>query len=315
MSDASRVEPVRTLYQAYLWRILHAMLPLGQRFNPLLSWLLGAHGYIAVPWGRYWLTIAAPWLDVASTASAPIYRSPRRQNPEFFSLLGPHLKPSSPGHIVDVGANIGVYVLNIRAATPAPLLAFEPDPDSCRLLQHNVAANALASASVKNCACGDSAGQIAFRRGINGAVAGRVADADATLSVPVVRLDDELRGLEAVDLIKIDCEGFEWQVLKGCMETLAVKRPVLFVELHPTMIDNYGRSLTQVFDLFRPSYTLEFWDLNPAHRSRSRLRRFLGRYRDRLVRLAGEAEALALAARVPRPDQLFLLGVPRGNAS
>ena len=52
MSDASRVEPVRTLYQAYLWRILHAMLPLGQRFNPLLSWLLGAHGYIAVPWGR-----------------------------------------------------------------------------------------------------------------------------------------------------------------------------------------------------------------------------------------------------------------------
>ena len=97
------------------------------------------------------------------------------------------------------------------------------------------------------------------------------------------------------------------------METLAAKRPVLFVELHPTMIANYDRSLTQVCDILRAHYTLEFWDPNPAQHSRSRLRRFLGRYRDRLVRLAGEAEALA--ASTPPPDQLFLLAVPRGIAA
>lgn len=314
MNVALPIAPITTLYQAHAWRMLQAVLPLGQRFNPLLSRMLRADGYFSVPWGRHRLTISAAWLDVASSASAPIYQTPWRQNPEFFALLAPQIEASRGGCIVDVGANIGVYTLNIRARTASPLLAFEPEPSSFRLLSHNVAANGLAGVTVKNCACGDRTGELAFHGGINGAVAGRAGEAGSTLSVPVVRLDDELRGVSAVDLIKIDCEGFEWHVLNGCRETMATKRPVLFVELHPKLIGNYDRTLAQVCDLLRPHYRLAFWDLNPAQRSRSRLRRFLGRYRQRLVPLASEAAALALAEREPKLDQLFLLALPRDRA-
>jgi FkbM family methyltransferase len=314
MTQSRAIAPVRTLHQAYLWRLLQAMLPLGQRFNLLLLLLLRTDGYFAVPWGRHWLTIPAAWLDVASSASAPIYQTPRRQNPEFFALLAPQIDASRGGCIVDVGANIGVYTLNIRARTAAPLLAFEPEPSSFRLQCHNVAANGLAGVTIKNCACGDWTGEVGFQGGINGAVAGRAGEPNGTFPVPVVRLDDELRDFSAVDLIKIDCEGFEWHVLNGCGETIAAKRPVLFVELHPKLIGNYDRTLAQVCDLLRPHYSLAFWDINPAQRSRSRLRRFLSRYRQRLVPLASEAAALALAAREPRPDQLFLLALPHDRA-
>jgi len=314
MTEPAAIAPIRTLYQAHLWRMLQAVLPLGQRFNPLLKWLLGTEGYFAVPWRRHRLAIAAGWLDVASSASAPIYQTPWRQNPEFFALLAPQLDAPRGGCVVDVGANIGVYTLNIRSLSAAPLLAFEPEPSAYRLLCHNVAANSLDAVTVKNCACGDSTGELAFHGGINGAVAGRAGEAGPILSVPAVRLDDELRDIGAVALIKIDCEGFEWQVLNGCRGTIATKRPVLFVELHPKLIGRYGRTLSQVCDLLRPYYRLAFWDLNPAHRSRSRLRRFLSRYRQILAPLASEAAALALAERELRPDQLFLLALPIDGA-
>jgi FkbM family methyltransferase len=286
------------------------VLPLGQRFNPLLARLAGNHLLIAVPWHSCWLTIASAWLKVASSAGAPIYQTPRRQNPEFFKLMVPLIDAARGGHIVDVGANIGVYTLNIRAISRAPIIAFEPDPALFRLLAHNVTANALRSVSLRNCACGDETGSLRFNGGINGAVA-TGADS-ATETVPVVRLDDELQDIEAIALIKIDCEGFEWNILHGCRRTIETKRPALFVELHPKLIGKYGHSLAEILTLLRPHYELAFWDLNPGQRSLSRALRFLSRYRQRLVRLAGEAEALALAASDAAPDQLFMVALPRG---
>jgi hypothetical protein len=114
-----------------------------------------------------------------------------------------------------------------------------------------------------------------------------------------------------VSLIKIDCEGFEWGVLAGCREIIAAYRPLLFVELHPGLIGAFGHSLAEVCDVLRPAYELQFWDANPSQRSKSRLTRYFGRYRHEMVRLHDEAHMLAAATREPRPDQLFLLALPR----
>ena len=58
------------------------------------------------------------------------------------------------------------------------------------------------------------------------------------LDVPVATLDSF--DLEAVDMIKIDCEGFELQVLKGAVETLKRWRPALIVEQKPDNCSRYG---------------------------------------------------------------------------
>lgn len=301
----------RKLYSAWLWRWLHAILPIEQRLNPLLRGLYGHDGHLRVPWGRHWLTIGAAWLDIGSSASAPLYRGPRRQNPEFFAILAPRLGTLARGTFVDVGANIGIYTLDFRHHTGAPIVAFEPDAAMFELLQETLTANAVPRVSAFNLACGDTNGQLDFHDGINGSVASCDQPGGETKPVAVVRLDDQLADFRPISLIKIDCEGYEWHVLNGCPGILLSQRPLLFVELHPKLIGAYGHSLEEVCDLLRDHFELKFWDFRPAQRSRYRVLRFLGRYGSGLKRLSGEAEALALAGREPRPDQLFMLALPK----
>lgn len=298
------------LHSAWFWRLLHAVLPLEQRLNPLLCAFYGRAGLLRVPWGSFWLTISAAWLDIGSSASAAVYRGPRRQNPEFFAILAPRLQTLVPGAIVDVGANIGIYTLDFRERSNAPIFAFEPDPGTFRLLQETLDCNTMSGVSAFNLACGDRNGELNFREGINGSVA-PVDRAAETMPVPVVRLDEQLKHVRPISLIKIDCEGYEWNVLNGCQAIILTQRPLLFIELHPGLIGAYGHSLGEVCDLLRENYDLKFWDIRPLQRSRSGVLRFLSRYGAGLERLSGEAEMLALAAHVPRPDQIFMLAVPK----
>lgn len=313
VADISRhaAAPVRRVRGVRVWRGLKRLLPLGQRFNRLIALCTGSGGLLAVPWGRHWLTIDAAWLRVPSTAAAPIYNTPRRQNPEFFALVSPMLAASGPGAIVDVGANIGVYTLNFREHSAAPIVAFEPDPTSFDLLSRNVADNALPSVTARRTACGDAPGRQRFCCGINGAMA---AGGDGDADVPVIRLDDALAG-QRVAFVKIDCEGYEWQVLSGVRALIEAQKPLLFVELHPKLIGRYGHSLAEVCDLLRPRYHLEFWEADATQRSHWRWVRFFGRYRDGLRRLAGERDMFARAAADPAPDQIFLCARPRRAAS
>jgi FkbM family methyltransferase len=297
----------RKVRSAFVWRALQSLLPLGQRYNALIRCVIAPRGLVAVRWGPHRLTLDAAWLRVPSSASAPIYRGPRRQNPEFFALLAPMLAEAREGLFVDVGANIGVYTLDARAVSARPILAFEPEPSIFALLARNVVGNTLPQIELRNLACGDWSGTLPFHSGINGAVA-READGGGA-SVPVVRLDDELRGRD-VAVIKIDCEGYEWQVLSGCREMIAARRPTLFVELHPRLIGRYGHSLEDVCDLLRPHYELAFWMFAPAPRSRPG--RFLMRYWPGLRRLPDEAAMLKVVTQGQPPDQIFLCATPRG---
>jgi hypothetical protein len=268
------------LSSAWLWRLLHLVFPLEQKLNPLLRRIYVGEGWRRVRWGRFWLTIDAGWFAIASSASGVVYRGPRRQSPEFWQLLAPRL-PS--GTIIDVGANIGTYTLGFRQHSNAAIIAFEPDPETFRLLSETLVFNAVAN----------------------------VSDDSDTVTVSVVRLDDRLARAGRIGLIKIDCEGYEWHVLDGCRDILRTQRPVLFVELHPRLIAHYGHSLQDVCNLLREAYALSFWDLSPMRRSRYRWARFLARYWPRLKPLADEAALLSVADREPRPDQLFMLALPK----
>jgi FkbM family methyltransferase len=47
--------------------------------------------------------------------------------------------------------------------------------------------------------------------------------------VPTVRVDD--LGLDALDALVLDVEGYEWFALEGAKDTIAVHRPVILLEL------------------------------------------------------------------------------------
>jgi hypothetical protein len=149
-------------------RLAHRLLPLEKRFYRLISEWERYAGLVSVPWGKHRFECPVSWLKNCGEA---IYKSPKTLNPEFFRILAPELRKLKPGSIVDVGANMGIYVLNFRSLSNAPIIAYEPAPFVFTLLSRNVSTNELKDVSLKNLACGDNAGEIAIRVGINSAIA------------------------------------------------------------------------------------------------------------------------------------------------
>jgi FkbM family methyltransferase len=131
---------------------------------------------------------------------------------------------------VDVGANIGYYLLLIESAVgPGGSVAcFEPEPENLRELERNVEANHFENVRVFAAAVGAEDGRVSMRMGINAAVAGAEG---GDFAVPLVRLDSALEG--PVDFVKIDVEGYEGHVLAGARRLLREHRPILLVEIHP----------------------------------------------------------------------------------
>jgi hypothetical protein len=65
---------------------------------------------------------------------------------------------------------------------------------------------------------------------------------------------------DTVDLMKIDVEGSEMKVLKGAHETISVFRPSIMVEVHPSMLEEMGHSVRDLFQ-FLEDLDYSLWHL------------------------------------------------------
>lgn len=140
---------------------------------------------------------------------------------------------------LDVGANVGSYTVLASRVCGARSIAFEPDPDTAAHLRRNIVGNGIADrVDVHEVALGAAPGEIAFTVGRD--TINRVAtSADGeTRIVPLMRLDD-VPGVEAATVIKLDVEGYEEEVLAGARGTLAA--PSLLAIETEALDDRIGR--------------------------------------------------------------------------
>ena len=167
-----------------------------------------------------------------------------------FSLIG--LAPEECRTLVDVGANAGQFLYAaLRYYKPQRIVAIEMLPDLAALLRRDT------RVEVVECAVGERAGHAAVLRSVHSEASSlRVLNPEASNwygrdlmqfvcgQVPVRRLDDicaEL-GIDTVDLLKIDAQGFEDAVLRGATKTLAATRRIMIeVEYVPVY---EGQALT-----------------------------------------------------------------------
>lgn len=316
---------IRPLRGAGLLRALHAVLPIGRKYHPLLGILNGRDGLAALPFAGRHLVHPLAW----GKSATGLLLAGESYVPEV-QLLPPLLKPLKEGTLVDVGANIGIYPLLFRNASPLPIVAFEPQPLLFRLLELCVRSNRLENVTCRPVACGDSNGVVPFSIGLNGEIATGAAAAQVTklesfdlnqaihdthaaqmaVEVPLARLDDELAGTR-VSFLKIDCEGFEFRILTGARRILEEQRPLLFIEVHPLGLEKFGSSVQAVLDLLAPWYELEVWDFSESRFSPQWLRSLQKHRPTAGRRLKDAAECVAVAAAEPRPSQLYLIGRPR----
>lgn len=189
---------------------------------------------------------------------------PHEADFEFFRTLPRH------GLFVDIGANIGQSALSFAAVCPGwEIISFEPNPALTKYLRRT--AQVLhGSHTWHTMALGATSGRVPFylpvRNGLEATQEGTchqsaLTDAAAqtrlgagwcvrTIEVPVERFDS--LGLRP-DVVKIDVQGFEYEVLQGMRATLDSWPPrALYLE--------YGPDIARVTD-FLGSFGYTPWQV------------------------------------------------------
>ena len=146
----------------------------------------------------------------------------RRHLPEIpeRQLIGPLIKPGMV--FVDIGANIGTYSLFVarQCRDDARIFSFEPHPRTFAKLTYNIRANGYSSIEPINEGVGSENGQLRLHSsgGTNigtASILAEAVDSKHQVDIKVAPLRETLasRGVERVDLLKIDIEGFEDRAL------------------------------------------------------------------------------------------------------
>lgn len=177
------------------------------------------------------------------------------------------------GLAVDVGASEGLYALAMRARVGASgrVLAIEPNPASFRALLSRTwkAGIDARPVAVSNSAqerttlsVPTSPDSVAANRGLGSL---RHVDAAAEhYEVTAMTLDDLLSEVPAYPqtLVKIDVEGWEYEVLQGAQSTLSLRRPALVVEIEERHLVDRDHSGIDVLDfMLRLGYSA--WGIDP----------------------------------------------------
>ncbi len=139
--------------------------------------------------------------------------------------------------IVDVGANVGAATLWFaRRSRDAAIVAVEPARESIATLEANVHANDLADrVRVVPAALSDRTGRTYLMRNGSSVYAHTgAASSRGAETVDGVALPDLLErwGIGEVDLLKLDCEGAEFDCLYACDETILRRVRAIVGEYH-----------------------------------------------------------------------------------
>lgn len=213
------------------------------RESRLIRWLRPAYESVLEWWGG---GRGISWtINGVTYRVDPHHRQRLGQNYDLpvASFLRERIKPGAL--CVDVGANVGVYVLQFAhwSGPKGRVIAFEPNPGALDILRKHVRMNGIASqVTIVAAAIGESRGAaILYAVAADGmsrlgepnkALSGKVRE----ISVPVLTLDEYCRaGAVQPDWLFIDIEGFEIAALAGARELIAKGRGELgiVVEMHP----------------------------------------------------------------------------------
>lgn len=190
----------------------------------------------------------------STAATAVLYRGLYDWSEMNFLLQ--YLRPGDC--FVDVGANVGVYSLLATAVDGTTVIAVEPSTATADRLEENVRLNGLEDRiAVGRVAAGaTSGGEVEVTKGLDarnrvvrptrfvqGQPRSEAPPAESE-TVPLATVDSLTAG-SAVALLKVDVEGYEFEVLSGATDLLESHRPALILETNDVepvrmLLDRHG---------------------------------------------------------------------------
>lgn len=160
----------------------------------------------------------------------------------------------SPSVFWDVGANDGTHSY-LFASQGFKCASFEPQPSCIGYIQKVIEANNFDNIEVVQTALGNQDGgsidfytsESSWYSSINKESVERFEEA-IQIKVPITKIESYWHKSKSdPDLIKIDVEGFEWEVIEGGAELFQGVKPVILIE-----IDMSTGNFEKIFNFFEP---------------------------------------------------------------
>lgn len=146
-------------------------------------------------------------------------------------------------NILDIGANIGNHTLFFAVRCKATqVFSFEPQKDIFKILRRNIQLNDLKDVcTTYNIALGAEQGTAKITSHSRRNSGGTTFSMDDSGSVCVRTLNE--MNFSDIGFVKIDVEGFEFDVLKGGEELFRSMDPVIFIEIWNKNFDRVNNLL------------------------------------------------------------------------
>jgi FkbM family methyltransferase len=179
--------------------------------------------------------------------------------PEYYELMFIRKQLCSSDVVLDVGAYVGhISLLLADIINHDQLFAFEPAPSIYQRLKENWQANNWSTGNLFQVAIGAESGSV-FIDDHHPNTMNAVTQSPNTASavaVPLVCLDDyfDTWNQSHIGLIKIDVEGYEYEVFKGARKILQHKRPrlIMFESLQGKLDTSISHLLTEAeYEVFQ----------------------------------------------------------------
>jgi FkbM family methyltransferase len=163
--------------------------------------------------------------------------------------------------IIDIGGHLGFFSLYAGLLnSKVPIFAFEPHEGNYALLKENLSQNHIKNVTPKQLAVSNAVGQSELHisaEDLNHSMKRAIEPTGQIQKVQTTTLARifEKNRLAKADLIKIDCEGSEFDILYATPPEIFQKCPALFIEYHDWAGAGNHRELKSVLE--KNGYKLE----------------------------------------------------------
>ena len=162
--------------------------------------------------------------------------------------------------VIDVGAHIGEYSLIAmkKMGNTGQVISIEPLDDGCKWLQNNISINNFTNHNVMQCAVGSKSGLMTlYRNSVNGPfgylesiVNGKKLCESTKVKMTTIDEILEKNNIQNVDMLKIDVEGFEYDVLIGCLHSFKTNKiQKIICEVHLEFLEKKRFDKNKIYSL------------------------------------------------------------------
>ena len=142
---------------------------------------------------------------------------------------------------VDIGANIGQHSLFVSrlVGENGNVISFEPIPRLYQQFKRSVEANNMKNVNIINAGCGNKEETLDIYMDKSNMGASSVIKPDTRskltkTSIHIIKPEEILLSYKKIDVMKIDVEGFEYNVLTGLEKVIERDKPIIFLEYSPS---------------------------------------------------------------------------------